>query len=207
LPRATRVEAIESTSAPPFYSQKEALRIIDKMDSQTAESGFSPPSSPGPGLSARARLPFKVIPPIRSVRLSGSRTNSGGAFLTITGADSVSGDSGLIDWYYTPDPLDQVSGDFNIWMPGAARGASYVGQLRCRVEWKSFPAYILCNMFGDEGGTRLSRSDVTVGQHNMVIPFVFRNVASDEVMAEFVPHGLTRWTVFDVRISAVQLVR
>jgi hypothetical protein len=163
--------------APPaFLSHEDALRAIEAI-------GFLLPK------------------PISDVTLSGALTNDGGAYLELNVPSAVDGDSGLIQFLPSGGTC---GGEVYLHLPGAAQGASYLGQLRCATEiahGHHSDAYIGVNVFGGQGGPQYGRCMARHGP--MVVPFLLSGVQVVKPWVAFHPSGLFSWRVYDVRVRKV----
>ena len=154
---------------------------------------------------ALSTMEFRVIDRIRlpailtDVTLSASLTNSGGAWLELNTPSVVDADTGIIDWL--PDG-GSCHGELYVHLSGAVAGASYLGQLRCRVEvvhGQEQSAFVGVNVFGGAGGAQYGR--MMIQNRVMSVPFFVPQATGADAWVAFHPSGLRSWRVFDVNIK------
>ena len=183
------------------------------MDSESVLTGFhgdravhrvpAPPAflSHEDAIRAIEAIGFLLPKPITDVTLSGALTNDGGAYLELNTPSTLDGDTGMIQFLASGGTC---GGEVYLHLPGAAQGASYLGQLRCASEiayGHQSDAYIGVNVFGGQGGAQYGRCMV---RHSpMIVPFLLSSVQTVKPWVAFHPSGLFSWRVYDVRVRRV----
>ena len=165
---------------PALLAEEDARRLIDVMQYKAIEVLRRPPA-------------------LDSVTLSGSLTNTGSAWLELSSASIVNGETGLMEWLPRLDGT--CHGEVYLHLPGAVAGASYIGQLRCRADVVHSPRdvpYVAVNVFGGKGGSQYGR--LMVQQRQMVVPFLLSDVLGADPWIAFHPSGLRQWSVYDVSV-------
>ena len=145
---------------------------------------------------------FKFTEPITDVTLSAALTNAGGAYLELNSPSYLECDNGVIQWLASA--TGTCYGEIYVHLPGAAAGATYLGQMRCAGEaafGHEGDAYIAVNVFGSQGGSQFGR--ILFRQSPMVVPFMVTPVQGSQPWVAFNPSGMRNWHVYDVRVRKV----